>query len=105
MLKHDGKYYLTFSANLYASNDYAVGVAVSSNPLSGFVKSEDNPILTRIPNKMAGPGHCMFFTDFEGYLWCCYHVQTNMNNPGGNRKMVISGAWFNNGKLTIEYKE
>ena len=105
VLKYNGKYYLTFSANLYASNDYAVGVAVSSNPLSGFVKSEDNPILTRIPNKMAGPGHCMFFTDFDGYLWCCYHVQTNMNNPGGNRKMVISGAWFNNGKLTIEYKE
>ena len=38
MIKHEGKYYLTYSANAYTDFNYAVGVAVSDNPLTGFKK-------------------------------------------------------------------
>ena len=36
-----------YSANFYASEDYALGYAVSESPMGPFVKSETNPILSR----------------------------------------------------------
>ena len=39
MYKHNGKYYLTYSANLWA-REYAVGYAVADSPLGDFVKPE-----------------------------------------------------------------
>jgi len=44
VLKHKGKYYLTYSANHTRSEDYAIGYAVSDSPLGPFEKYENNPI-------------------------------------------------------------
>jgi len=103
MFKHNGTYYLTYSANLFTTTYYAVGVATSTSPLSGFVASEDNPIMKTISGKVGGPGHVMLFVDFDGYLRASYHVQVDLNNFSGNRKMVICGVWFNNGEITLKY--
>lgn len=102
MYKHEGKYYLTYSANIFLSEYYAVGCAVSNSPLSGFVK-ESQPIMTAQSGVVAGPGHVMIFKGFDNYLYASYHVQVNLNEYSGNRRPTISGVWFNNGKMTIEY--
>ena len=47
MLKHNGKYYLTYSANHFRTPDYAVGYAVADTPLGPFQKFEGNPILKK----------------------------------------------------------
>lgn len=44
VLKHNGIYYLTYSANHTCCKDYAVGYATSKNPLSDLLKK---PIITR----------------------------------------------------------
>ena len=36
VIKHEGKYYLTYSANGYTCRDYAIGYAVSDSPLGPF---------------------------------------------------------------------
>jgi len=74
MLKHDGTYYLTYSGNGYQSKYYAVGYATSSDPLSGFWKYSNNPILSQLPsNEVYGPGHHAFFTTPGGELMIVYH--------------------------------
>jgi hypothetical protein len=45
MYKHNGKYYLTYSANPFWAREYAVGYAVADSPLGDFVKPEKNRIL------------------------------------------------------------
>lgn len=45
MLKHDGKYYLTFSSGSASSPDYSVHYATSEKPLSGFKRDAKNVVL------------------------------------------------------------
>ncbi len=73
MIKRDGTYYLTYSANHYQSQDYAVGYATSASPLSGFEKYEDNPILHK-KGDIVGTGHHSFTTSTDGkQLYIVYH--------------------------------
>lgn len=39
MIKHGGRYYLTYSGNCFAGSAYSVGYAVASEPLGPFVKA------------------------------------------------------------------
>ncbi len=74
MLKHNGKYYLTYSCNGYTSHNYAVGYAVSDDPLTGFKRYENNPILSKMPHAdVYGPGHHTFMTSKNGELFIVYH--------------------------------
>ena len=74
MLKHNGNYYLTYSCNGYTSHNYAVGYAVSSDPLTGFERYENNPILSKMPHAdVYGPGHHSFMTSPGGELFMVYH--------------------------------
>ncbi len=75
MLKHNGLYYLTYTANGYDSPRYAVGFATSKDPLGGFKKFPDNPVLKLSEaNEMLGPGHHSFFTNGNGVPFIVYHV-------------------------------
>lgn len=66
-----GKFHMFYSANSYASDEYAVGHAIADNPLGPFTKSGD-PIL--VSNDVAaGPGHCALF-EKDGKVWMVYHA-------------------------------
>lgn len=102
MIKHDGTYYLTYSANYYASISYGVGYATSDSPLGTFVKAEENPILTSgFRHDVSGPGHHSFTTSPDGtQLWIAYHSHTKPQAPSGDRKVNIDRAVFtDDGKL------
>ena len=108
MLKHNGKYYLTYSANDYQSIDYAIGYAVSDSPLGPFRKYAGNPILIR-NDKVNGTGHHSFTTSKDGKgLICVYHIHKSLtaihprmtcidpaeflpNPDGGDDILVIRG--------------
>ena len=77
MLKHNGKYYLSYSANDYQSPSYAVGFAVSDSPMGDFVKYKNNPIL--IGNgDVQGTGHHSFTTSKDKKeLICVYHTHNS----------------------------
>lgn len=93
MLKRNGTYYLTYSANHYESQDYAIGYATSSAPLSGFQKYEGNPILSK-SGDIVGTGHHSFTTSRDGtQLYIVYHrhYSTSAIHP---RLVCIDKAMF-----------
>lgn len=104
LIKHGGKYYLTYSANCFDSRYYSVGYAVSDSPLGPFEKYKNNPIMEYIPNKLSGPGHNSFFTDKNGNLMCAYHCHTFYEKPSGNRRYCVCSVQFINGELQLLYK-
>ncbi len=102
MIKHNGRYYLTYSANYYGGSAYSIGYAVSDSPLGGFKKAEENPILTSGKKKdVSGTGHHGFvMSPDETELWLSYHSHTNVVAGGGDRKVNICRAGFTeDGKL------
>lgn len=103
VLKKDGLYYLTYSANCYATNDYCICLAKAKEPLGPFVKY-DRPIMTckDAEEDFAGPGHNAFFRDKEGNLMASFHIQTFPEKPSGNRKACICNAEIKNGTIIFE---
>ena len=93
MVKHNGKYYLTYSANDYQSIDYAIGYAVSDSPLGPFVKYEGNPILRRTDD-VYGVGHHSFTYSKDGSQRICVYHRHNTLTTIHPRTTCIDKAWF-----------
>jgi beta-xylosidase len=66
-----GRFVMFYSANAFASAEYAVGIATAESPMGPFTKKPD-PILAS-NDVAAGPGHCALFTD-DGKVWMVYHA-------------------------------
>lgn len=115
IFKKDGKYILTYSANLYEHDCYAVGYAVSDNPLSGFVKPDDGThlknMLLGIPSApgtglanyykgfMKGTGHAGIFETPSGELMFSYHAHFNRETwgdkaPDNYRALALDYIYF-----------
>jgi len=105
VIKIGEKYVMNYSANYYASNDYAICVATADNPLGPWKKSVNNPVLS-CRSDLFGAGHNAFFTGKDGCLYTAFHIQTNPEAPSGDRRTVIGKVEFSekNGEIyqTIE---
>lgn len=103
LFKHEGLYYMMYSANHFAGENYAVGYATSTRPLGPFIKSSENPILEKNIGKggnVSGTGHNMVFTDRDGRLLCVYHGRTPQT--GDDRVVFIKEMKFDSkGNLKI----
>lgn len=73
VIKNEGKYYLSYSANSYESHDYAIGYATATAPNASWTKYDGNPILRRWKG-LLGVGHHSLFRDKEGKLRIVYHA-------------------------------
>lgn len=106
ILKKDGVYYMTYSANLYASKDYCICLAKADKPFGPFGKI-GGPIMTcnDVETDFAGPGHNAFFKDKEGNLKMTFHIQTYADAPSPNRKACICDAEIKNGTIEFELQE
>lgn len=101
MVKHDGKYYLTYSANSYTSKYYGVGYAVSNSPLSGFYKPEDSMLLGSEKLKdqskewdyVSGTGHHMFI-NIGSQSYVVYHKHYNIKDAGNVRTLCLDTYGF-----------
>jgi beta-xylosidase len=94
VLKHKGKYYMTYSCNHTRSPDYAMGYAVAECPTGPFVKYEGNPILHR-NGKIVGVGHSsMCVNPDKGIMLCAYHCHNIDNENFKPRQTCIAPAWF-----------
>ena len=97
VVKNNGKYYLYYSANYFASKEYGVGVAVADSPMGPFVKAKNNPLLTYVEKDgeviISGPGHnSMFMVGQE--LFTAYHTHTYPKAPSGHRQLNYDRAGF-----------
>ncbi|MBP3370030.1 MAG: glycoside hydrolase family 43 protein [Clostridia bacterium] len=93
VIKLGDKYVMNYSANYYATNDYAICVSVADSPMGPFVKSHNNPVLS-CREDLFGAGHNAFFYTKEGKLYTAFHIQTNPDNPSGDRRTVIGEVSF-----------
>lgn len=87
ILKHKDIYYLTYSANHYRSQDYAVGYATSASPLGPWERHKGNPILRR-PKNFVGAGHHSFFTDSSGKNYIVFHVHKDKDKVSPRRMLI-----------------
>ncbi len=97
VLKHEGKYYLFYSANYYGGKEYTLGVAVADHPMGPYTKQANNPVLNYVETPEAvivsGPGHNSFFTVGDE-IFTSYHTHTYPAAPSGNRQLNVDRAGF-----------
>ncbi len=88
--KHDGTYYIMYSANHYAGPNYAVGYATGTGPLGPFTKAANNPVLQKNVDEggdVTGTGHNMvLFLDGGSRMYAVYHGRTQRT---GDERVVF----------------
>ena len=80
VFKHEGLYYMIYSANHTRNQDYAVGYATSSSLFGPWEKFSGNPVLRRdFPNAdgLVGTGHGAPFKDKKGNPMYVFHAHFN----------------------------
>ncbi len=76
IIKHNGKYYMTFSANFVGEPHYAIGYATADHPLGPWTKAPDNPIVQQNAF-VTGTGHnSLIRTKEGGRIFIVYHGRT-----------------------------
>lgn len=90
--KHNGIYYMTYSANSYESPFYGVGCATATDIMGEWTKYPDNPLLQK-PGNLVGVGHSAMFRDKKGDLRIVFHAHHDEKNIHP-RKMYIGRAGF-----------
>ncbi len=80
IFKHNGLYYMMYSANFFGGENYAVGYAVSESPLGPFKKADNNPVLEKNTAKggiVTGTGHnSITWSKDRKQMYCVYHGRT-----------------------------
>jgi len=76
LVKHDGKYYLFYSANNYANASYAIGYAVSASSIYGPY-TKPGGAWVQSTGGVVGPGGESFTIGPDGNLWMLYHSWEN----------------------------
>ena len=97
VIKHNGVYYLIWSANCYCNRNYSVGYATSNSPLGPFVKYEGNPILSveAWDDRISGPGHGSVVASPDGTeLFYAYHTHVDPAAGGGLRQLNLDRMGF-----------
>lgn len=119
LLKHGGKYYLTYSASGYTDPAYAVHYATADSPLGPYTKYTHNPILRSDDDDcndyqnphLYGTAHHCFTTSPDGKeLIIVYHAHRTgdhtVDNGVEERRICIDLAWFDaNGVLHAGRKQ
>ncbi len=94
LIKHNGKYYLTFSVNYYQDDSYQVIQAVADNPMGPYRKltEEEGGIVvsgsTSGSMEVSGTGHHSMVSVGDK-LYIVYHKHDDPVEGGGNRHHAI----------------
>ena len=87
--KHDDTYYMMYSANHFAGENYAVGYATAEHPLGPYIKAANNPVLeknTANGGNVTGTGHNSVVFLPDGRMLCVYHGRTTKT---GDERLVF----------------
>ena len=74
MVKHGGKYFLTFSAAGTENRTYAMGACTSISPLGPFTPQKRNPFFRNTDGLVTGTGHGCVVAGPEDRLWVFYTI-------------------------------
>ena len=106
VVKRDGVYYMTYSANSYESPFYGIGCATATNIMGEWTKYPHNPLLQK-PGNLVGVGHSSMFKDKKGDWKIVFHAHRDTSNIHP-RDMYISKVGFrkinDKNQLYIDHK-
>jgi beta-xylosidase len=97
MWRHDGKYFLFYSANGYESARYAVGYATCAGATGPCEKRTTNAPLLGSERETLGPGGEELFADAAGRTWMAYHAWSAPDvtyASGGSRSLRVAPVDF-----------
>ncbi|MCC8172663.1 MAG: glycoside hydrolase family 43 protein [Parabacteroides sp.] len=94
VIRRNGIYYLTYSANSYESPMYGVGCATATDLRGEWTKYDENPLLQK-PGDLVGVGHSALFTDKAGRLRIVFHAHRDSTRIHP-RAMYIGTVRFQN---------
>ncbi len=97
ILKHKDLYYFIYSANDFRNPDYAIGYAVSENPMGPWVKNPSNPIFDKKKAGINGPGHGDYFVDSKNNLRYVLHTHQNDAKVSPRKTALIDLEFANSG--------
>jgi beta-xylosidase len=89
VLRHNGLYYLIYSANDFRNPDYAVGYAISESPYGPWKKSDNGPIINREFLGENGTGHGDLFIDSKGNMQYVLHTHFDNTTVQPRRTAVV----------------
>lgn len=76
IFKHEGVYYMTYSANSYECQCYGIGYATASKLMGQWTKYNDNPLLQK-PKGLYGTGHHAVFKDKNSNRKIVFHAHNS----------------------------
>jgi xylan 1,4-beta-xylosidase len=92
MMKHNGTYYLQYSASGTQWLTYATGMYTGKSPTGPFAYSPSNPILRKTKGIVTGPAHGCIVEGPGGNLWQFYTIV--LANPPGGRRLGMDPVGF-----------
>jgi len=98
--KHDGKYYLQYSASGTQWKTYAEGYYTAKSPMGPFTYASNNPLLRKTDGLVTGTGHGSIVEGPDGKLWQFYTIVLN-NPPGGRRIGMDPVAFDRDGNMSV----
>lgn len=102
VIKHNGTYYLIYSANHFKYPDYAVGYATSKSPLGPWQKYEGNPIVHKSITGQNGSGHGDLFKSRNNNLMYVFHTHNSANKIAPRKTAIIEMEFVKDKKTNID---
>ena len=101
MQKHDGIYYLQYSASGTQWKTYAEGYYTAKSPMGPFTYAPNNPLLRKTEGLVTGPAHGSMVEGPDGNLWQFYTIV--LSNPPGGRRIGMDRVVFDKkGNISVQ---
>jgi xylan 1,4-beta-xylosidase len=98
--KHNGTYYLEYSASGTQWKTYAEGYYTAKSPMGPFTYAPNNPLLRKTEGLVTGTAHGSIVEGPDGQLWQFYTIV--LSNPPGGRGIGMDPVAFDqNGNMSI----
>jgi hypothetical protein len=102
--KHNGTYYLQYSASGTQWKTYAEGYYTSKSPMGPFTYASNNPLLRKTDGIVTGPAHGSIVEGPDGNLWQFYTIV--LANPPGGRRIGMDRVTFDKkGNMSVKVTE
>lgn len=101
VIRHDGRYYMFYSANDFRNPKYAVGAAVSDNVYGPWKRIGENALLSIHNTKWSGTGHGDVFSKGQDWYYVC-HTHFSSQKVGPRRTAIVPFVFM---KKENDYQE
>ncbi len=102
--KHDGTFYLEYSASGTQWKTYAEGYYTAKSPMGPFTYASNNPLLRKTDGLVTGTGHGSIVEGPMGNLWQFYTIV--LSNPPGGRRIGMDPVRFDkDGNMSVKVTE